>query len=98
MCVEETKSELEAVPELMQVREAAAWLGMSASTLYGALKRGEIPVKQFTIGRTLWLSRRQLETWLEGGEVHARLKAERRTLRRAVAPSFESADDFDCSA
>ena len=83
---------LEGAPELMTVRQAALRLGVSSSTLYGALKRGDIPIVPFVIGRTRWLPRRQLELWLEGGDVQARLKAERR--RRGLSEP----DDFGLSA
>jgi len=51
----------------MSITEAASRLGIGASTLYSALKRGDIPVQPIMIGRTRRLSRRMLESGWPAG-------------------------------
>ena len=57
---------LSTMPELVTVAQAARCLGLGRSTLYRLLADGEVPVKQFLIGREVRLAKRQLIAWLEG--------------------------------
>jgi excisionase family DNA binding protein len=51
--------------ELLSVSQAAAWLGVSRSTIYRMLNTGRLPITEFTVGNELRLSRRQLTAWLD---------------------------------
>jgi excisionase family DNA binding protein len=55
------------LPELVTVTQAARWLGIGRSTLYGMVANGQVPVQKFIVGRTTRLSRRQLAAWLRAG-------------------------------
>ena len=52
--------------ELLNVVDAARWLGVSRSSLYRALATHRIPVTPVILGGHIRLARRQLERWLEG--------------------------------
>lgn len=55
------------VPEVLDVNEAAALLGVSRWTLYGAVNRGDVPCRR--LGRRMLFSRRALMRWLEGASL-----------------------------
>jgi excisionase family DNA binding protein len=59
------KPALPTMPELLTITQAAAWLGMGRTTLYRALRSGQVPVKVFQIGSEKRLARRQIEEWLD---------------------------------
>ena len=44
----------------------SAMPGLGRSTLYRLLAGGEVPIKQFLIGREVRLAKRQLIAWLDG--------------------------------
>ena len=54
------------VPELLSIRAAADWLGLSGATLYRMIRNGTLPVPVFGAGTRMKLARRQLERWLNG--------------------------------
>ena len=65
--------------QLMDVPEAAEYLGVSRSALYDALYRGRTGLSPVRVGRVMRLSKAQLDAWL----------AEPRWNKPAADPSFE---------
>jgi excisionase family DNA binding protein len=53
--------------KLSSVEDAAVFLDTSRATLYWAIKRGELPLPLFTIGRRLRIPRAAVERLLAGG-------------------------------
>lgn len=51
-------------PLTYSVPEAAALVGVSAWSMYEAIKRGELPARK--IGRRIVIPKVQLEAWLAG--------------------------------
>ena len=51
---------------LLSVEEAAELLDTSRATLYRAIKRGDLPLPLFTIGRRLRIPRAAIERVLDG--------------------------------
>lgn len=51
-----------AQPDVLNVEQAAAFLGLSASATYAAVRAGEIPARQ--VGRRWLVSREALVAWL----------------------------------
>lgn len=51
-------------PEVMNVRQAAAYLGVSADTLYKHLSEGTIPA--FRLGQRWRFKKSVLDGWMEG--------------------------------
>ena len=52
-------------PEVMTVREVAAFLRLDRKTVYDAAARGELPARR--VGRRLVVSRAALVAWLASG-------------------------------
>lgn len=53
-------------PEVMTVREVAAFLRLDRKTIYDAAARGELPARR--VGRRVLVSRAALVAWLASGE------------------------------
>ena len=71
-------------PELLSIGQAAAWLGVSRSTLYRAIANGTLPVTPIRLGTTLHLARRQLDVgWT--GEPSRKTTGCLRVMSRAAA-------------
>jgi excisionase family DNA binding protein len=63
-----TGAQLDALPDVLNVEEAAALLRINSKTLREAIARGEIPGVR-RIGRVIRLSRAALLDWLRGKPV-----------------------------
>lgn len=66
---------LQDLPEIMTVDEAAAYLRISRSSCYEAVKRGDLPCVRS--GRLIRIPRFRLEHWLRTGRDVAALKVVR---------------------
>ncbi len=56
--------EYEARFKLIDIQEAARYLGYSPKSLYNAIAAGRLPVKR--IGRTLRIDQKELDLFIEG--------------------------------
>jgi excisionase family DNA binding protein len=54
-------------PEIMNIHEAACYLGISEDSLYAYAAKGEIPA--FKIGNRWRFRKRSLENWMDAMEV-----------------------------
>jgi excisionase family DNA binding protein len=61
---------VEAEPELLRVRELARRLGVSRRVAYELVARGVVP-GVVRVGRAVYVRRRVLQAWLEGGGMEA---------------------------
>ena len=55
-----------ALPDVMTVREVAAFLRLDRKTVYDAATRGELPARR--VGRRVLISRAALVAWLASGD------------------------------
>ncbi len=70
-----TAERIQDLPEIMTVDEAAAYLHVSRTAAYEAVKRGELPAVR--CGRLIRIPRFRLEHWLRTGHDVANLRAVR---------------------
>jgi excisionase family DNA binding protein len=55
---------LDALPDIFDVRDAAAYLDVSDNTVYEAIRRGEFP--SVRLGRRIRIPKAAFVRWLEG--------------------------------
>ncbi|MDO9556531.1 MAG: helix-turn-helix domain-containing protein [Coriobacteriia bacterium] len=52
------------LPDVLTVRQVAVFLGVAENSVYGAIRREELP--SVRLGRRVLVGRQSLERWLEG--------------------------------
>jgi excisionase family DNA binding protein len=54
------------LPEVLSVRQVADFLGVAENSVYGSIRRGELPA--VNVGRRVLVSKVALSRWLTGGD------------------------------